>query len=219
MSPVDARPTLHLPMGLPGSGKSTLSRGLAESGVVHVELDVIRRRVWPGCPRSWDPYTGEGLAVQAAFEAAVLRELAAGRDVCADRTNLDGRGVARLRLLAPQARVVRHDLTAVPLETCIARDAARPVATRVGEAGIRELWRRWLSGTGSGGGRAPDPAYDPSMPLAARSVRLRRPEPASRSPGSFEPFPSPLAAIQSLSPSPGTQNPHKPNNSPTGEAR
>lgn len=161
MPPVDGRPTLHLPRGLPGSGKTTLARRLAEAGVVHIELDVIRRRVWPQCPPSWDPYSGEGLAVQAAFEAAVLAELAAGRDVCADRTNLDGRAAARLRLLAPHARVVVHDLRHVPLEVCIARDAARPVATRVGEAGIRELWGRWLSGTGFDGRRAREVARSP----------------------------------------------------------
>ncbi|MEU6990315.1 AAA family ATPase [Streptomyces sp. NPDC046465] len=144
-SPARAVVTLHLPRGLPGSGKSTLARGLAAAGAVHVELDAHRRRVWPQCPSSWDPYTGPGLAVQIEFEAEVAEHLAAGRDVVADRTNLDGRGVARLRQLAPWARLVLHDLTPVPLGVCVRRDAVRPVGERVGEAGIRALWERWLA--------------------------------------------------------------------------
>lgn len=146
MSPVEVRrvPVLHLPRGLPGSGKSTLAGCLAVQGAAHVELDVLRRRVWPGCPRSWDPYTGEGLRVQTAFEAEVVRLLPAGRDVVADRTHLDPRSAWRLRALAPWASAVVHDLTGVPLEVCLARDARRPVGERVGEAAIRELYERWL---------------------------------------------------------------------------
>lgn len=141
-------PTLHLPRGLPGCGKSTLARGLASGGAVHVELDVFRRRLWPECPAIYDPYAGDGWRVHVAWEAEVLQHLAAGRDVVADRTNLDGRAAARLRYLAPGARFVVHDLTGVPLDVCIARDAGRPVGERVGEAGIRALWMRWLAGRG-----------------------------------------------------------------------
>lgn len=136
-------PRLHLPTGLPGSGKTTVSRALAARGAVHVELDAHRRRVWPDCPPSWDPYSGRGLLVQESFEAEIAGWLAAGRDVVADRTNLHPEGVRRLQLLAPQARVTVHDLTGVPVAVCIARDAARPKRERVGEDGIRALWERW----------------------------------------------------------------------------
>lgn len=139
-------PRLHLPRGLPASGKSTLARQLAADGAVHVELDVFKRRLWPNVPTLYDPYTGRGLTVHLAWEAEVLKHLQAGRDVVADRTHLDPRAAARLRQLAPDARVVVHDLRHVDVETCIARDAARPdPLTRFGEAGIRAMWRQWIA--------------------------------------------------------------------------
>jgi predicted kinase len=148
MSPANPRPVAHVIRGLQASGKSTLARRLAVAGAVHVELDEVRRRVWPDCPRSWDPYSGPGLRVQETYEAAVARQLAAGRDVVIDRTNLNPEGLRRLERLG--ARLVIHDLRHVPLADCIARDAARPAATRVGEAAIRATWDRWLA-PGSGG--------------------------------------------------------------------
>lgn len=146
MPRVDRRQvTIHAPMGVQASGKSTLSRRIAAAtGAVHVDLDDVRRRVWPDCPPVWDPHAGEGLRVQAAFEAAVLEQLASGRDVVADRTNLVPADLDRLRVIAPHARLVIHDLRHVDLATCIARDAARPDTTRVGADGIRALHGRWI---------------------------------------------------------------------------
>lgn len=142
-------PRVHLPRGLPGSGKSTLARRLAaDTGAAHVELDGVRRTVWPSCPPSWDPYSGPGLDVQHAFEQAVLEVLASGRDVIADRTFLDPRAAHRLRRLAPDAEFVIHDLRHVPLATCIARDAGRPEDRQVGADGIRDLHRRWIAPPG-----------------------------------------------------------------------
>ncbi|MCZ4513510.1 AAA family ATPase, partial [Streptomyces sp. ActVer] len=135
-------PRLHAPRGLPGAGKSTLARRLAAAGAAHVELDVHRRRLWPDCPPSWDPYRGPGVAVQAAFEAEIAGWLAAGRDVVADRTNLHPRGLHRLERLG--ARLVIYDLRDVPLADCVARDAARPPRDRIGGDAIRALAGRWL---------------------------------------------------------------------------
>lgn len=137
--------TIHAPIGLQASGKTTLSRRIAAAtGAVHVDLDDVRRRVWPDCPPVWDPHSGPGLWVQRAFEADVAAVLASGRDVVADRTNLAPADLDRLRVIAPHARLLIHDLTAVPLATCIARDAARPATTRVGADGIRALHQRWI---------------------------------------------------------------------------
>lgn len=150
MPRVDRRQvTIHAPRGLQASGKSTLSRRIADAtGAVHVDLDAIRRRVWPDCPPVWDPHSGPGLRVQAAFEADVAAVLASGRDVIVDRTNVDPCDLARLRVIAPHARLLIHDLTAVPLAACIARDAVRPDAAQVGEDGIRALYQRWIAPSG-----------------------------------------------------------------------
>ncbi|MFM9635927.1 AAA family ATPase [Streptomyces turgidiscabies] len=134
---------LHIPRGLPGSGKTTLGRDLAaRTGAAHVELDAHRRRVWPDCPPSWNPYHGPGLAVQEAFEAEVAALLAAGRDVVADRTSLNPEGLRRLETLG--ARLIFHDLRDMPLATCQTRDAHRPAHARVGADNIRALHDRWL---------------------------------------------------------------------------
>lgn len=167
-------PRLHLPTGLPGSGKTTVARQLAATGAAHVELDAHRRRMWPDCPPSWDPYSGRGLLVQCSFEQEVAGWLAADRDVVADRTNLHPEGVRRLQLLAPQARVTVHDLTGVPVAVCIARDAARPKTDRVGEDGIRALWERWLA---------------PQRPPPGVTACARAPQGRSRSPGSLQTLP------------------------------
>ncbi|MCX5598376.1 ATP-binding protein [Streptomyces phaeochromogenes] len=136
------RPTIYAPRGLPGAGKSTLARRLAAAGAAHVELDVIKHRVWPDCPRLYDPYTGPGRAVQAAFEAEIAGWLAAGRDVVADRTSLNIRGLHRLERLG--ARLVIYDLRDVPVADCVARDAARPPRDRIGGDAIRAMAGRWL---------------------------------------------------------------------------
>ena len=148
MSPGNPRPVAHVIRGLQASGKTTLSLLLAAQGAVHMPLDEVRRRVWPDCPPSWDPYSGPGLRVQEAYDAAVAGQLAAGRDVVIDRTNLNPEGLRRLERLG--ARLVIHDLRGVSLADCVARDAARPPSSRVGEVAIRASWDRWLA-PGSGG--------------------------------------------------------------------
>ena len=137
------KPAIHAPRGLPGSGKTELSRLIAAAtGAVHVELDAHRRRIWPNCPPSWDPYSGPGLIVQTSYEQEIAALLAAGRDVVADRTNLHPEGLRRIERLG--GRLVIHDLRRVPLADCLARDATRPHPQRVGPDGIRALNHRWL---------------------------------------------------------------------------
>jgi predicted kinase len=138
-------PVAHLPRGLQGSGKTTLAaRIAATTGAVHVRLDDHRRKMWPDCPPSWDPYHGRGLLVQESYEQEAAALLAAGRDVVLDRTNLAAEGIRRLERLAPNLRLVIYDLRRVPLADCIRRDADRPPAQRIGADSIRQLAHRWL---------------------------------------------------------------------------
>ena len=68
----------------------------------------------------------------------------------ADDTNLEHRVMRELSDLAAQcgAVVLVVDFTDVPLQTCIDRDAARPIGERVGADRIRAMWARHLAEQG-----------------------------------------------------------------------
>jgi predicted kinase len=135
-------PTLTLTRGLPASGKTTWAR--AQAGAVRVNRDDLRRMLHGAA-------THEGRAevmVTVAQRAQLDALLRAGADVICDDTNLRSRVLRELAEmgLACGARVVLRDFTDVPVEECIARDAARDPASRVGEAVIRGMYDRYLAG-------------------------------------------------------------------------
>jgi predicted kinase len=72
-------PILYLLCGLPGSGKSTLGRKLAASGVIVLSLDEDVARFTGG---EYDEAIGE--AVAGVHRAVAARRLAEGRDVALD---------------------------------------------------------------------------------------------------------------------------------------
>jgi predicted kinase len=82
--------------------------------------------------------------VVAVRDAVVVDSLARGRDVIVHDTNLNPAHVRALEALARSrgAGFAIEDFTAVPLEVCIARDAAR--ADPVGEGVIRAMWSERL---------------------------------------------------------------------------
>ncbi len=127
--------------GLPGSGKTTWA--LQQPGW-RANRDVLRG-MQPGGWDHGDQEREDALTVgQLALVEAWLR---AGLTVIADDTNLRPGVIDRLRALAEVCGAAFHleDFTDVPVETCIARDAARPEAERVGEKVIRGMWERHLS--------------------------------------------------------------------------
>lgn len=134
-------PTLTITRGLPGSGKTTWAK---EQPGVRVNRDDLRRMLHGGT-------LGEGWAerqVTVAQRAQVDALLRAGVDVICDDTNLRARVVRELADLAIDAgaKVELRDFTDVPLETCLARDAARPEAERVGPDVIHRMHERYLAG-------------------------------------------------------------------------
>lgn len=136
-------PTLTLTRGLPGCGKSTwAAEQVAADPVrtVRVGRDPLRAMFLPGVrwPHGDDTAEAACTVGQLALIAALLD---AGHNVICDDTNLDPQHVAVLTELAHDcgARVRIHDMTDVPIEVCITRDAARWDGSRVGADVIRAL--------------------------------------------------------------------------------
>jgi predicted kinase len=133
---------LLITRGLPASGKTTFARTL-QPRVARVNRDDLRRmlhgtRIYAGWSES---------QVTRAQRAAVEALLRAGTDVIVDDTNLRPGTVQAWAKLAAgcEADFEVHDLTGVPLEECIRRDAARPAADRVGARAIRTMYDEYLA--------------------------------------------------------------------------
>lgn len=139
--------TLTITRGLPGSGKTTWAR--AQPGMVRVNRDDLRRMfaaVWDHGNRA-----DEDVVTEVQMDA-VGAWLSRRRSVVVDDTNLRPDVVERLRVFAGLHHVefLIEDFTHVPLEVCIARDAARPESERVGERVIRGMWQKYLAPKGVG---------------------------------------------------------------------
>jgi predicted kinase len=133
--------TLTITRGLPGSGKTTWAR--QQVGAVRVNRDDLRRMLHG---RHLGFRRAEA-QVSVAHRALLAALLGTGVSVICDDTNLSSTVVRELRKIAAQAgaEVVIRDFVDVPIDICIARDAARHDDTRVGEAAIRAMHRRYLA--------------------------------------------------------------------------
>lgn len=137
--------TLQITRGLPGSGKSYWAgTWTAEDPQRRLRINRDDLRAMLDDSRYIKGVTEK--RVLAFRDAGITTLLRLGYDVVCDDTNLKARTVRQLALLANQAgaELVMHDFTDVPLETCIARDAARE--TPVGEDVIRDLHARFIAG-------------------------------------------------------------------------
>jgi tRNA uridine 5-carbamoylmethylation protein Kti12 len=133
---------LLITRGLPGSGKTTFARRL-QPWVVRVNRDDLRRMLHGR--RIYTPWAeGQITAVQRTMVQTLLTARA---DVMIDDTNLRPGLVRQWAATARRfdARFEMHDFTGVPVDECVRRDAARPEQDRVGEAGIRTMYERYLA--------------------------------------------------------------------------
>jgi predicted kinase len=137
--------TLYITRGLPGCGKTyEASAWVAEAPDcrARVNRDDLRGMVH-------DSLHIKGVTeprIISVRDAAISALLRKGVDVVSDDTNLPSRTVRDLSKLAARAGAGFEvwDLTNVPLEMCIARDAARE--RPVGEQVIRDMHTRYLRG-------------------------------------------------------------------------
>jgi predicted kinase len=121
-------------VGLPASGKSTYARELVAQGYTRVNRDELRVMLHAGI------YSPDNEEIIKAAEAAIISSaLRAGHNVVIDDTNMSEGIVERWFTLARDAGVSDYSAHAfeIPIEECIARDAARP--NPVGEPAIRRL--------------------------------------------------------------------------------
>ncbi len=136
-------PRLIITRGLPASGKTTFARGL-QPWVARVNRDDLRRML------HGEPLLTDRAERQVTIASFTLVDslLQAGVDVCVDDTNLIPRLVRDWAGLAARhgATFEVHDLTDVPVDECVRRDATRPKDEQVGEAAIRSMHRRYLAG-------------------------------------------------------------------------
>ncbi len=133
---------LLITRGLPAAGKATFARGL-QPYVVRVNRDDLRLSLHGR--RLYTPWAeGQVTAVQRAMVEALLRSRAS---VIVDDTNLRSRTVREWAETAARfhASFEVHDMTDVPLEECLRRDADRPESERVGAAAILSMHARFLA--------------------------------------------------------------------------
>lgn len=147
--PEDKNPaTLHIYRGLQGSGKSTMAEAMAViDGGRLAGRDRIRKLLGVdglGTSKQEQEVTEH----QGRLIMAGLRQ---GQNVHVDDMNLKVIYVKRLMFLAhrAKAKVKIHDLSWVPLETCLERNWSRvPGNGFVNEDVIRSNWERFIKPTG-----------------------------------------------------------------------
>lgn len=131
-------------IGLPGSGKSRWAREeAARSGALIVSRDELRAMLCPGpWPHGFQAWEDLCTAAQVGLVTGLLR---AGRSVIVHDTNLvpEHRKVLERAARAADADYREQDFRHVPVDVCVASDAARPYP--LGEHVIRGMWQRYLA--------------------------------------------------------------------------
>jgi predicted kinase len=136
---------LLITRGLPGSGKTTWAKAWVTEDPDHrarINRDDTRSALHGG-------HRGRATEDQVtiATHAAITALLASGTSVISDDTNLVPDHAFQLQLLAARAGVRARlvDLTSVPLDLCLSRNASRTNASRVPEEYIRAMHRQYIA--------------------------------------------------------------------------
>lgn len=143
---------LIITRGLPASGKTTKARAwVAEDPVrrARVNRDDIRAMAHDLAFVKQDEETpGTERSIQAARDALVTALLKRGLDVVVDDTNLPTRTARDLRRLAVLAGADFDvwDLSDVPYEECVRRNATREGRAHVPEERMLDMYQRFVKG-------------------------------------------------------------------------
>jgi predicted kinase len=168
--------TLTITRGLPGSGKTTLARRWVAEDPAHrarCNRYDFRAQLHDGVSRGQDTERH----VTAAQHAAIGALLRQGVDVICDDTNLPARSVRDLRRIAVLAGggFAVIDMTDVPLEECLRRNALRDGGARVPDLAIVDMYARYIAGRPH-----PLPITDEPATVSARPEPYVAPDGAPR---------------------------------------
>ena len=137
---------LVITRGLPASGKSTWARAWVKEDPLHraeVNRDHLRLMMHGG-------YAKAEVQVNVARDAMIRDLLAQNVSVVCSDTNLPQRVARELASIGRRARaeVEVIDLTDIPLEVCLERNAGRTGHEHVPIARIREMHERYIASNG-----------------------------------------------------------------------
>lgn len=133
---------LILLVGIPGSGKSTVALRLLEKGFVCLNADTIRHELYGDAGEQ-----GDKERVFEVFFERLDKELAGGRDIVIDNTNINSR---HRQPIIERARTAGYGdiqlwIIDTPLDVCLERNRAR---SRNVPDDIVENYHKALHGSG-----------------------------------------------------------------------
>lgn len=136
---------LYMMKGLPGCGKTTRALKMVQDGkgnVVRINKDELRPMLLGGV---WSSDLESNVILEAR-NSLICNNLYRHKDVIVDDTNLAPKHEKKLRELAAiyKADFEIIDMTDVPLNTCLSRDAQRAIP--VGERVIRRMFDNYIRG-------------------------------------------------------------------------
>lgn len=139
---------VYLLCGVPASGKSTYCKNNVPKDAVYVSRDVIRfSMVKPN-----EPYFSKEDAVFKEFIRQIQEAIAAGKDVYADATHLNGSSRAKTMNAIGRDKCDFQALVfKASLDGCILRNAGRSGRAFVPEHSIEEMFHRFTIPTSNEG--------------------------------------------------------------------